>query len=134
MNGADGRPDHGDEPREQVGCDQHRAVTGDRAHRGEGVHRLCPRDPRDAVQGQGGNATFAQRPNHVVVDRGGGVEEADQRASAADHLGLVLAVMFDRLLHLQHHIGSCVHGPSVGSDLGPGGRVIRIRFENARAR
>ena len=90
LDRADGRADHGDEPRELAGRDQHRLVAGDRAHRRQRIHRLGPGDARNAVHGQGRDPAVPQHPDHGVVGRGGGMQEGDQHASRPQHLGLVL--------------------------------------------
>ncbi len=95
---AGGGHQHREEPRHAVGRDQHGLVAGDRRLRGERVHRLRARDPRDRLHRERDArpaAAAARCPSWSVS----GCEKADEhrpaRAAAATSSGAGAATCDD---------------------------------------
>ena len=77
----------GEERAELVGGLDDGAVAADVGHRAQHVQGLCPRDARNRVHGQGGDATGRQGADEVGVQGGG--QQADQRLTGLQALHLV---------------------------------------------
>ncbi len=85
---AGGGGHHAEEAARLARGDQHRGVAPGGGLRGERVHRLRPRRPRDRLHREGGHAGGGERP--VGLGGGPGREVADQelvRVELADLLG-----------------------------------------------
>jgi len=100
---------------------QNGAIAGDGAHGSQRIHGLGPRDARHAVHSQRGDAAVAKHADHVVVDRGGGMQKADENRAFPEQLRLVdLEFLVETgLLDLEHDIRPVVERSGVRHNLRP---------------
>ena len=68
------------------GSHQHRFVPRRRSLRGQGVHRLSPRDARNQLQAECADAALGEGSHDVAL--GGGLQKADEHRSLFDQVDL----------------------------------------------
>ena len=107
-----------------LGGEEDRLVAGDRALRGERVHRLRAGDARDRVHRERRDAALGERPGGLAV--GQRLEERDERLAVAEARDLVGG----RPLHLADDVRLGVDAPRRGHD--PRARVRVVGVGEAR--
>ncbi len=108
-DGARGGGEHGQKAIKGVRSYEHGFVAGDRGLRGQGIHGLRPRDPRDQFHGEGGDPALAQRLDLGKV--GVRLHEAHHHCARLERLDQ----RHGRRLYREEHVGlgqyGCGSGP-----------------------
>ena len=118
-NRAGSSGQHGEDPRQLVGGDQHRLVAADGGHRGERVHALRARDARHQLnrkRGHAGGSNFLQSMN--LAQR---PQKADQHLAAAEQrkVGFAGAIIRAVTQHLHDYVGGAENLSTAGENFAP---------------
>ena len=104
-----------------LGCEQRRLVARDRCLRGQGVHALRPRDPRDRIHRERRDTALGDRPHELPLHER--LQERNERLAAPEQGDLLLG----RRLDAADQVGLRVQHRGIGGDRGARFRIRVVR-------